>query len=739
MSLVERLAEETRRRQQAEHMLAEQEAKLDAARRRQARTDARVADLGAENLRLTCALTAQRDRIGLVERQFMHAVEALRAGFALFDSDLKLVMRNQAYLSGFHNPDLIKPGISYKEVLQIVVDERRIDPDEGPQDEWRDRMFARLESDDPQEVIVKQSNGQYIKVIDRRGLGGEVVSLLMDVTADVQHANDLKDARMLAESASRAKSTFLANMSHEIRTPMNGVVGMAEVLSETDLTEEQRLYTDTIRNSGEALLTIINQVLDLSKIEADRMVLRHEPLDLKQIVREVIMLAQPTASAKGLAVTMDFDPLLATDYTGDAGRVRQVLTNLVGNAVKFTSKGHVSVRVTGEPDAKAGTVALSISVADTGIGIPDYMIDTVFAEFTQVENDRNRQFDGTGLGLAISRKLVDMMGGRISVTSQEDVGSTFGLDLTLPVAAGKSAPVVLRPDRLRHVLLVDSLEASRATLHGHLERVGVRVTSHDTASSAMDDLSPHIDLVLIDHSPPALDGLALLRRVQAAGHHMPVFVFTSEPNAAPNGRADVPKPVLLRQPVELACVFEKFSAALPVVDPPVPVTLPPANPPVACARPIPDDQPRRRMRVLTAEDNATNQLVFRKMVKDLDIDLTFADNGVKAVQVYQASAPDLVFMDICMPRLDGKTATRIIRKIESGTGVHVPIVALTAHTGTDEADAILETGLDHYLSKPLRKALIIEHILSACPVDALDPRNGASASGRGVRAHKDQR
>ena len=321
--------------------------------------------------------------------------------------------------------------------------------------------------------------------MDRRGQEGDIVSLGLNITTTVEYEKQLETAREIAESANRAKSSFLANMSHEIRTPMNGVVGMSDLLAETGLTDEQRLYVETIKNSGESLLAIINDVLDYSKIEADKLELHPEPFDLERSIHEIIMLLQSLARAKGLTIALDCDLFLSTRFIGDPGRIRQVLTNLMGNALKFTSEGHVLIRVLGIPAPEDGSANVTITIEDTGIGIPPDMVQHIFGEFNQVENERNRQFDGTGLGLAISKRLVNLMQGEIWVTSEEHVGSCFGFQIPLDMVGSEEVVRPVISDGLRHVMIVDDVAANRTILERQLEQLGLRVTSCVNCSSCL--------------------------------------------------------------------------------------------------------------------------------------------------------------------------------------------------------------------------------------------------------------
>ncbi len=414
------------------------------------------------------------------------------------------------------------------------------------------------------------------------------------------------------------------------------------------------------------------------------------------------MLLQPMARDKGLELLLDYDLFLPTDLMGDAGRLRQVLTNLIGNAVKFTTRGHVLIRVTGVADATKGTVAVHMAVEDTGIGIPEHMTEHIFGEFNQVENERNRQFDGTGLGLAITKRLVELMNGEIWVTSEEGVGSCFGFRIEMEANGEIDVAFPSLAARMRCVMVVDDMTANRAILERQLQQLRLRTVGVGSTADALDALDGSIDMIVTDHKMPHLDALALAAALKERGCSVPLLLLSS--NLA--GLKDDPRATgfaaMLQKPLPRRALFDALQQIAPAQEIPTP---PPAV--------------MRKMRVLAAEDNRTNQLVFSKMVKTLDIELQFAANGEEAVEMYQSFKPDLVFMDISMPRMDGKQATQHIRKIEARSGGHIPVVAMTAHALPDDDKSILQAGLDHYLTKPLRRAAIEEHILLAQPKGTL--------------------
>lgn len=730
MSLANKLADERRARLAAERLLELKQSELSAANRKLGRhalaltrqigeTQAEVATVRDENEKVKSDLTVANEKIEIAERRLWHSIQTIQDGFAFYDVDGTMIGANTAYLGLFDGLEEVLPGVPYARIVQLMTDEGIVNTENLGAADWRAMMTQRWESPSPEPIVIRLWNQEYIKLIDQRGHGGDIVSLALNITATVHYEADLKTARQKAEAANRAKSAFLANMSHEIRTPMNGVVGMAELLTDSELDEEQLLYVNTIKNSGEALLVIINDVLDYSKIEADKLILHPEPFDIERCIHEVVMLLQPTARDKGLDILVDFDLFLPTRFVGDPGRMRQILTNLLGNAIKFTASGHVLIRVTGIHD-KGDDFNIHISIEDTGIGISEDKIEHIFGEFNQVEDDRNRQFEGTGLGLAISQRLIGKMGGSIWVDSEEGKGSVFGFKVTMAKADGPEAEPPALPKGLNQAMVVGEQSLNRTILDKQLGQLGIEVTICSSGAEALETMRDGIDFVFAEHNMPGMDGIELAEALSTGkSSEVPVFLISSNPGFAQNDPARQYLHAILQKPLSRNELFTRLidlktrgSQADEVPQPTEEVKETSQQ----TELPEPTDKPRL-MRVLAAEDNKTNQLVFRKMVKTLNIEIQFAKNGIEAVAAFTEFQPDMIFMDISMPKMDGKEATREIRKLEATQGGHVPIIALTAHAMDGDSDAILAAGLDHYMTKPLRKAAIHERIQAHYPED----------------------
>ena len=701
MKPADQLAHEQRRRAEVEALLEQTQAELCAAYRKLddhaqnvsveiSETRAEVENIRGENKRVMSDLCAAREQIELTQRRLWHSVETIHDGFAFFNKDNEMIMANRSYLAVFDDIDAIRPGVSYSTILRVLTDEGIVNIGRRTPEEWRAKMLLRSQQKAPAPIIIKLWNGAYIKIVDQRGKGGDIVSLARDITETVEYQRKLVDARATAEAANSAKSLFLAKMSHEIRTPMNGIVGMTEVLGDTALTQDQRLYVDTIKTSAEALLVIINDVLDFSRIEANRLSIHPAPFDLERVFQEVLLLLQPLAVQKGLDLALDYDLFLPRKLVGDAGRIRQVLTNLVGNAVKFTQNGHILIRATGLPDAGAGNVLIKISIEDTGIGIAPDMIEHIMGEFTQASSDPSPNAEGTGLGLAICQRLVQLMGGEIWVTSEHGVGSCFGFELPLKAQEDSAAPPLKPPPFLRHVLIVERETICRSILQRNLEHIGVRVTSCGTGEAGLAALDGSIDLLLVDDTLPDMDGIEFARAVHVSDPATQVILYSQTPDKIRDSMDDTSVRRIMKNPISVTELLAEVSTMQPV--------------PVGT----------RPMRVLAAEDNKTNRLVLRKMLQRLNIDLQLATNGQEAVALFETFRPDLVFMDISMPKMNGKDAAAAIRALEDGAS-SCPIVALTAHAIQDEKERILAAGLDHFLTKPLRKAELVALLNRYCP------------------------
>lgn len=661
------------------------------------REEKNEADLEAARDELEERVAERTAEVAKTSQQLTEAIESISDGFTLFDPADRLIVSNSTYV-GMMYPGIeaeIKAGINYENIVRRAVSMGLISVPQGQEEAWLQNRIE--EHRNPTGAhIQKLRNGTWLRINERRTDDGGTVATFTDIT-------ELHMAREQAEAANEAKSSFLATMSHEIRTPLNGITGMSMLLQGTQLSDEQRDYSVTINNAADTLLNIINDILDFSKVEAGAVELESTPIDLAQVVEGSLDLVVSKAMNQGIELVSRIGPGVPVGILGDPTRMKQVLMNLLNNAVKFTEEGEVVLTVEAVepgPEPEVGVQSrLRISVRDTGIGIPPDRMDRLFKSFSQVDASTTRKYGGTGLGLAISKKLVELMGGEIKVESEVGVGTVFSFEANFT-----AAPV---PDREAREALIKALAGKRALVvddnRTNLRIMEERLTQWDMVPSSVAsprevlerDLSA-FEVLILDYKMPEMSGseLASAIKYRLGDATPPMILFSSIGQVESSLRAEI-------ESIGFAGVLTKPAKSAQLLDVLTKAIFGASDVPVAdefrSPKPVDSDAP---LKILLVDDNRINRKVASKILQKIGHEPDVVESGALAIEQVRAKEYDVVLMDIEMPEMDGVTATKLIH--EALDPVQRPyIVALTANAMASERETYLRSGMDDYLSKPI--------------------------------------